>query len=252
MSNAGSPSEKPPLIFEARALCMFYRSGQTDEVRALDEVSLAIERGSFVVVGGPSGSGKTTLLALLGGLDRPSRGQALFDGSDLGECSDVELARVRRRIGLIFQNFSLIPNLSACENITYPLIPRGVIRAERLRRARELLARFGLQGKSGCRARELSGGEQQRVAIARALAGQPNVVLADEPTSNLDPQTALILLQALQEFHRAGKTVIVASHDARVQALATQVVELADGRLKHFINGGKTVPSDSAHSQEVE
>src|SRR5262249_54830717 len=143
----------------------------------LDEVSLSIEQGSFTVVTGRSGSGKTTLLALLGALERPTRGRVLFAGKDFGDCSDVELARIRRRMGFVFQDFSLIPNLSAGENITYPLIPRGVPRAERQRRAQELLSRFGIGGKLTARAKELSGGEQQRVALARALAGQPEVVL---------------------------------------------------------------------------
>src|SRR5947209_17519216 len=127
------------LLFETRSLCKYYRAGSPAEVRALDDVSLGIEGGGLMVVTGPSGSGKTTLLALLGALERPTRGQVLFEEKDLGACSDVELARVRRRVGFIFQDFSLIPDLSAEENITYPLIPRGVVRAERQRRARELL-----------------------------------------------------------------------------------------------------------------
>src|SRR5262249_12187315 len=138
-------------------------------------VTLGIERGSITVISGPSGSGKTTLLALLGALERPTRGQVLFEGNNLGDCSGMELARVRRRLGFIFQDFALVPNLTAEENITYPLIPRGVRRSERHRRARELLARFGMEGKLAVKARTLSGGEQQRVAIARALAGRPEV-----------------------------------------------------------------------------
>jgi len=220
------------LLFETRALCKYYRQGSRDEVRALDEVSLGLERGSFTVVIGSSGSGKTTLLALLGALERPTRGSVLVDGKDLGTCSDVELARLRRRLGFVFQDFSLIPNLSAAENITYPLIPRGVARAERQRRARELLARFGMEGKLPVRAGELSGGEQQRVSVARALAGQPEAVLADEPTSNLDPETGRTLLAVFQELHSQGKTVVVSSHDPRVMALATRVHELEGGRLK--------------------
>src|SRR4051812_9771753 len=165
------------LLFETQGLCKYYHPGSRVEVRALEDVSLRIEHGSLTVVSGPSGSGKTTLLALLGALERPTRGRVLFEGKDLGPCSDVELTRVRRRIGFVFQDFSLVPSLSAGENIVYPLIPRGVARAERQRRARELLSRFGLEGKWALRARHLSGGEQQRVAIARALAGQPEVVL---------------------------------------------------------------------------
>ena len=220
------------LLFEARALGKVYRAGSLAEVRALDGVCLGLERGSFTVLTGASGSGKTTLLALLGGLDRPTGGQVFFEGKDLGNCSDVELARVRRRLGFVFQDFGLIPNLSAEDNITYPLIPRGVARAERRRRAAEWLSRFGMGGRLAARAGELSGGEQQRVAIARALAGQPEAVLADEPTSNLDPETGRVLLAVLQEEHAGGKTVILSSHDPRVFALATRTVELEGGQLK--------------------
>jgi putative ABC transport system ATP-binding protein len=172
------------LLYETRALCNYYHAGTRTGVRVLDDVSLGVERGGVTVVAGPSGSGKTTLLALLGGLERPTRGQVFFEGKDLAACSDVDLARVRRRLGFIFQDFALMPNLSVGENVTYPLIPRGV--AERLQRARELLSRFGMEGKWAVRARELSGGEQERVAIARALAGGPEVLFADEPTSSLD------------------------------------------------------------------
>src|SRR2546425_5347482 len=177
------------LILEVQQLCKFYGSGTAAEVRALEDVSLAVPPGAFVVLTGPSGSGKTTLLALLGGLERPTRGRVFFAGRDLGDCSDVELARIRRRVGFIFQDFALIGGLPVWENITYPLIPRGVSRRQRWQRAQELLSRFGLSDKLSRRPRELSGGEQQRVSVARALAGQPEVLLADEPTSNLDDQS---------------------------------------------------------------
>jgi putative ABC transport system ATP-binding protein len=220
------------LLLETRALCKYYHAGTPAEVRALDDVSLGIERGSFAVLAGPSGSGKTTLLALLGALERPTAGQVLFEEKWLGNCSDVELTRVRRRLGFVFQDFSLVPGLTVGENITYPLIPRGVERAERSRRARELLSRFGLEGKLMARARELSGGEQQRVAIARALAGRPEVILADEPTSNLDQEAARTLLAVLQEVHAQGTTVLLCSHDPAALALAGRVYELQGGRLK--------------------
>ena len=220
------------LIFETRSLCKYYRANPRSEVRALDGVSLGIERGSLTVVTGPSGSGKTTLLALLGALERPTRGQVLFAGQDLSDCSGMELARVRRRMGFIFQDFALIPNLTAEENITYPLIPRAVARAERQRIARELLSRFGMEGKLAVRARALSGGEQQRLAIARALAGRPEVVLADEPTSNLDPNNAEALQEIIRSLHAEGQTVILSSHDTQLIALATRRHELDGGKLK--------------------
>ena len=218
-------------LFETRGLCKYYHAGARDEVRALDGIFLGVERGSLTVIAGPSGSGKTTLLALLGALDRPTRGTILFDGKELSGCSDVELTRARRRMGFVFQDFSLIANLTAEENITYPLIPRGVVQAERQRRAHELLAHLGIESKRAALARELSGGEQQRVAIARALAGQPEVLLADEPTSNLDAETGGILLAELQRLHTEGKTLVLSSHDPRVVALATHVVELRAGKL---------------------
>jgi putative ABC transport system ATP-binding protein len=220
------------MLFETQALCRYYRAGTSAEVRALDDVSLTVERGSLTVLAGPSGSGKTTLLALLGALERPTRGRVLLDGTDLAGCSDMELARARRRMGFIFQDFALIPNLSCEENITYPLIPRGVPRGERQRRASALLARFGMEGKRTVRARELSGGEQQRVAIARALAGEPEVVLADEPASNLDSESVQTLLAVLQGLQGEGKTVLLSSHDPALLALATRVIELERGRLK--------------------
>ena len=221
-------------LFETRSLCKYYRTNARTEIRALDGVSLGIERGSITVVSGPSGSGKTTLLALLGALEWSTRGQVFFEGDNLGDCTGMQLARVRRRLGFIFQNFALVPNLTAEENITYPLIPRGLTRAERSRTARELLARFGMEGMRTARARSLSGGEQQRVAIARALAGQPEVVLADEPTSNLDPSNAETLLAIFRQLHAEGKTVVISSHDPGLIALATHRHALEAGKLSEY------------------
>lgn len=220
------------LLYEIRELCKYYRAGARGEVRALDEVSLGIERGSLTVLAGPSGSGKTTLLALLGALERPTRGQILFEGHDLAGCSDMYLARLRRRIGFIFQDFSLIADLSAESNVIYPLIPRGLTRAERRQRSREWFARLGLEDKRNVAARELSGGEQQRVAIARALAGRPEVLLADEPMSNLDAELTGELLTIFQEACAAGTTVVLSSHDPQLRDRATHVLELSRGRLR--------------------
>lgn len=211
---------------EARQVGKCFRQGSEGEVWALRDHSLVIPRGSFLVLVGPSGCGKTTLLGLLGALDRPTQGQVFWEGRDLSVCSDVELARVRRRLGFVFQNFALIPKLPLWENITYPLIPRGVSRAERFEIARTLLARFGLTSKLLKTPQELSTGEQQRIAVARALAANPDVILADEPTSNLDRPTATTLLTCLQEFHASGRTLIVSSHDPELVRLATTVHEL--------------------------
>jgi len=219
------------VLFEARGLCKEYRPRARLAVRAVDAVSLTIPRGSFAVLTGPSGSGKTTLLALLGGLDRPGRGEVLFEGHDLARLSDVGLARMRRRFGFVFQDFALIGGLPVWENVTYPLIPRGVLRRQRRDIARTVLAQLGLAGKEHARLGELSGGEQQRVAFARALAGRPEVLLADEPTSNLDQETGRQVCAMLHSVHGAGATVIVASHDPAVAAMATMVYALNEGKL---------------------
>jgi ABC-type lipoprotein export system ATPase subunit len=218
-------------ILEARDLCKSYYAAGRGEVRAVVDVSLNIPRGAFVALTGPSGSGKTTLLALLGALDRPSRGAILFDGRDLAGCSDTELARVRRRMGFIFQDFALVPSLPVWENITYPLIPRGVGRSRRRELARTLLARLGIPGAFAARPSQLSGGEQQRVAVARAVAGEPAMLFADEPTSNLDPATGHEVMELLKQFHAGGMTVVVATHDPQLAALATDVHALSGGRI---------------------
>lgn len=217
-------------LFELQALCKYYHEGSRTEVRALEEISLDIERGAVVAVTGPSGSGKTTLLTLLGVLERPTRGRVLLEGQDLSRCWDGERARLRRRMGFVFQDFSLIPSLTITENIEYALIPRGVERKERRRRMEALLARLGLQDRRFARARELSGGEQQRAAIVRALAGEPDIILADEPTSNLDARTSQTLLELLKEAADARRTVIISSHDPRAVALASQTITLDSGR----------------------
>jgi putative ABC transport system ATP-binding protein len=213
---------------EARALCKYYAGG----VHALDDVSFSVAKGSFTAFMGPSGSGKTTLLTLLGAIDYPTAGTVVLDGCDLVRCSEAERTRVRRRMGFSFQSFSLIARLPAWENITYPLIPRGISRAERYRRAVDLLDRLGLGSRQFASPEELSGGEQQRIAFARALAGEPETLIADEPTSNLDPQTAEVVTTLLHESHQRGVTILLASHDARLLPMADVVHKLAAGRIE--------------------
>ncbi|HEV3436645.1 MAG TPA: ABC transporter ATP-binding protein [Gemmata sp.] len=220
------------LLLEARKVCKSYRTGTGEEIRALHEVSLSIDCGQAIALVGPSGAGKTTLLALLGAIERPTRGQVLFHGQDLGLCSGTELTRVRRAIGHIFQSFSLIPELTVLENVTYPLIPRGVRRTERNRRALEWLTRLGLDGRARERVRTLSGGEQQRVVAARALICQPEIILADEPTSNLDLENARVLIAEFGILRKAGTAFILAAHDPLVVGLADRVLELEAGQLK--------------------
>ena len=218
-------------ILEARQLWKTYSSGRGVSLDAVAEVSLEVARGSFVLLNGHSGSGKTTLLAMLGGLERPSRGQVSFAGRDLAVCSGAELSRLRRRMGFIFQDFALIPGLPVWENVTYPLIPRGVTAAARRRVAETWLDRVGLADRMASRARELSGGEQQRVAVARALAGRPEVILADEPTSNLDDVAALVVATQLDWARSQGVTVVVSSHAPRLAGLPTCRYEMRAGRL---------------------
>jgi putative ABC transport system ATP-binding protein len=221
---------RPGPLFEAQSLCKTY--GRSPPVRAVDGVTLGVERGTVLVLVGPSGSGKTTLLTLLGALERPTSGRVAFDGTDLNRCSGMELARVRRRLGFVFQDFALLPNLTALENVTYPLIPRGLPRSERRRRAESVLSRVGLTARAmATRAAHLSGGEQQRVAIARAWAGHPEAILADEPTSNLDVEQADVFLALVQEFRAAGGTAVITSHDARLTGIATARSEMVNGRV---------------------
>lgn len=219
-------------LLEARGLCKIYRAGTQAEVRAVEDVSLALSAGSFLVIRGASGSGKTTLLALLGVLARPTRGDVLFGERSLAACSDVERTRIRRQIGFIFQNFSLIPRLPVWENVTYPLIPLGVSSSARQRRAQLLLDQLGIADKTAALPEELSGGEQQRVATARALVSEPKLLIADEPTSNLDPATADGIVTILRRLHSEGTTLLVASHDAQVLGAAGDVRELVGGRLQ--------------------
>jgi putative ABC transport system ATP-binding protein len=225
-------SHEVTAILQAQEVCRFYRVGSAALVRALEDVTVNICSGSYTVLTGPSGSGKTTLLALLGALDRPTRGKILFQGQDLSRCSDAELARIRRRMGFVFQDFSLIPGLPVWENITYPLIPRGASRAARYQRAEALLHRLGMADKVHMQPQQLSGGEQQRVAVARALAGQPEILLADEPISHLDPAASMELLTLLQQLHGEGTTILLATHDPGLVARATTVFTLKAGRLK--------------------
>jgi len=219
-------------LFETCDVARVYRRGSARELSALAGVSLAIEEQTCCALTGPSGSGKSTLLALLGAMERPTSGEVRFRGQSLAGFSDVGLARIRRRFGFVFQGFSLLPRLSVWENVTYPLVPRGVGRAQRIRIADELLGPLELADRIHDRAGTLSGGEQQRVALARALVVEPEVVLADEPTSQLDRNNAERLARSFEELLARGVTVVLSTHDPRLIALASQVLELDAGRLK--------------------
>jgi putative ABC transport system ATP-binding protein len=202
-------------------------------VTALDEVTLAIPRGELVSIIGPSGSGKSTLLNLIGGLDRPTAGQVRIDGATLADLSDDALTRVRRdKIGFIFQFFNLLPTLSSLENVGLPLHLRGWARRKVDARARELLALVKLDQRAEHRPEELSGGERQRVAIARALSIYPPILLADEPTGNLDTRTGEDILVLIRDIHaRLGSTVVIVTHDMNVAESCLRTIALRDGRV---------------------
>lgn len=217
---------------EASGIVREYRSGAS-VVHALAGVDLRVEAGELIAIRGRSGSGKTTLLNVLGGLDRPTSGSVVVEGRDLARLSTAELIDLRRRtIGFVFQGFGLLPILSAAENVEIPLRLARVASGVRQERVQEMLDVVGLGGRAGHRPAELSGGEQQRVAIARALANRPRILLADEPTGQLDSETGHVIMQLIRRVVRTGGvTAIVATHDPAMLDVADRVVELHDGRL---------------------
>lgn len=203
-----------------------------EAVTAVCDVDLDIGDGEFAVFMGVSGSGKSTLLNLIGGLDRPTRGRVVVNGTELGSMDARARALFRRAVaGFVFQSFQLIPTLTVLENVMLPLVPVAGSRGDKQRRARELVGQVGLGGRASHLPGELSGGEQQRVAIARAMVNNPSVLLADEPTSDLDTKTGRQIIELLQRFNAEGKTVVLATHDERLSAGASQVVRLEDGKI---------------------
>ncbi|MEO8082821.1 MAG: ABC transporter ATP-binding protein [Ardenticatenales bacterium] len=216
-----------------------FRMGRL-RVQALRSVTMDVRRGEFLVVMGPSGCGKSTLLTLIGGLDRPSGGSIVAGGRDITRGDETELAEYRRRwIGFIFQSYNLIPTMTARQNVEFPLVFAGVPRAARRERADALLARVGLSDRVTHRPIELSGGQQQRVAIARSLANAPVIVLGDEPTGNLDTRSGNEIMDLLLELNRAGTTMIVVTHDARLCEYAHRVVRMEDGVVLGVDDGGR-------------
>jgi len=218
-------------------LCKTYRQGEQD-IRALDHLSMEVEEGGFVCLSSPSGGGKTTLLNAIGGLDKPDSGEVWIAGQRIDNLGKGELAELRlHRIGFVFQAFNLIPVLSARENVEFVMQVQGVPAAERRAKSLEILDEVGLQGLGDRLPSEMSGGQQQRVAVARAIVSDPALVLADEPTANLDSKTAdglIDLFQHLNEHH--GTTFIMATHDERVMAYAKRLVRMLDGRIVEEID----------------
>ena len=220
------------MLIEIQNLYKIYNEGKESEVRALDGVSLQMDKGEFVAIVGQSGSGKSTMMNVLGCLDIPTYGEYHLDGTDIGSLSDKQLARIRNReIGFIFQGYNLIQELDALENVTLPLIYRGVSVFDREDMAMEALAKVGMDDRAHHRPSEMSGGQQQRVAIARAIATAPPIIMADEPTGALDSKTGKHVLEILRDLYRGGTTILLITHDDGIAATARRVVRLSDGKI---------------------
>lgn len=219
-------------LIRVEDLCKIYNPGE-NEVRALDHVNLEIKKGEFVAIIGQSGSGKSTFMNMLGCLDVPTSGKYFLNGTDVSTMKDNELSVVRNReIGFIFQGFNLIANLNAVENVELSLIYRGIDRKTRHKLAIDSLRMVGLEKRMQHKPSEMSGGQQQRVAIARAIAAQPPVILADEPTGNLDSASSREILGILKKMHQSGRTVILITHDNGIAAQARRVVRIMDGKIE--------------------
>jgi putative ABC transport system ATP-binding protein len=228
---APAPETAGDAFIQVRGLRKSYQMGETT-VHALAGVELDIPRTSFTVVMGPSGSGKSTLLHLVGGLDRPTAGEIVLGGQRVDTLNENDLAVFRRTvIGFVFQTFNLVSSMTAVENVAFPMRFANISRRQRRERALELLDRVGLANRAFHRPAELSGGQQQRVAIARALVNDPQVILADEPTGNLDTAASNEIVEMLLDLHHAGRTVLVVTHDLRMRGLSTDTVYLLDGKV---------------------
>ncbi|GAB7040977.1 MULTISPECIES: ABC transporter ATP-binding protein [Catenuloplanes] len=229
---AGAPEKPPTPVLDVRQLRKVYGTGEAT-VHALAGVSLTVERGDYVAIMGSSGSGKSTLMNILGCLDVPSTGRYLLDGVDVSGLSDRQLAVVRNRlIGFVFQSFNLIPRTTALANVELPLAYAGVRPAVRRRRALAALDLVGLAARAGHEPNQLSGGQQQRVAVARALVTEPALLLADEPTGNLDSRSTADVLSIFDDLHARGRTIVLITHEAEVGARAGRLIRLLDGQVR--------------------
>ena len=227
----GTRHEHGEALLELEDVTRIYRVGDA-EVRALDGVTLTIRRGEFVALMGPSGSGKSTLLNVIGCLDRPTQGRYRLNGAPVGELDEPQLAAVRRRlIGFIFQAYHLVPRMTAARNVELPLVLAGMEPRDRAERVREMLERVGLGHRARHRPDQLSGGERQRVAIARAMASRPALLLADEPTGNLDTRTGDEIMDVLARLHDGGLTIVMVTHDPRMGTRAERTLRMRDGHI---------------------
>lgn len=218
-------------LIEVKDIYKIYNPGE-NEVRALDGISLTVEHGEFLAIVGQSGSGKSTLMNMLGLLDVPTSGKYMLDGKNVSNMTDDELSEIRNKeIGFIFQGFNLIPSLTAVGNVELPLVYRGMRKEERHRLAVEALERVGLSHRLNHLPKQMSGGQQQRVAIARAVAARPPIILADEPTGNLDSHSGVEVMKILHELHSEGRTIILITHDNDIAAEAQRIIRIQDGQI---------------------
>jgi putative ABC transport system ATP-binding protein len=218
-------------VIDIDSLTKIYQTGKT-EFKALNNVKLKIRKGDFVCIKGPSGSGKSTLMNIIGCLDRPTSGTVIIDGENISSVNDNQLAEIRsRKVGFIFQKFNLMPTLTALKNIALPMVFIGQNKASREQRAADLLAKVGLANWATHKPAELSGGQQQRIAIARALCNNPSIILADEPTGNLDTKTGEQIMELLVSLNREGKTILLVTHAIALKRFSNRVVNMLDGEI---------------------
>lgn len=216
-------------VIRIENLTRFYTIGE-ETVRALNGINLTIQKNEYVALMGPSGSGKSTLMNIIGCLDTPTSGEYFLNGPNVAQLSDSELAAIRNKeIGFVFQTFNLLPRLTALQNVALPLVYAGIPEAERLKKAKEVLEQVGLGNRITHRPNELSGGQRQRVAVARALVNHPSIILADEPTGNLDTKTSEEIMQLLDIIHQAGNTIVLVTHEEDIALHAKRVVRMRDG-----------------------
>ncbi|MBL7942654.1 MAG: ABC transporter ATP-binding protein [Flavobacteriales bacterium] len=216
-------------VIKINAITKYFKLGE-EIIRALNGVNLSINRNEYVALMGPSGSGKSTLMNIIGCLDTPTSGQYFLNGPDVAKLDDNQLAEIRNKeIGFVFQTFNLLPRYSALDNVALPLVYAGVSKQEREKRATEVLAQVGLADRMKHKPNELSGGQRQRVAVARALVNRPSIILADEPTGNLDTKTSYEIMNLFQEIHNNGNTIIIVTHEEDIARMAHRIVRLRDG-----------------------
>lgn len=225
-------SKTDKAIIELKRVKKYYEMGR-ETVKALDGISMEIAQGDFIAIVGPSGSGKSTMMNMIGALDLATEGGVYLDGQDIEHMEESELAQIRgRKIGFVFQTFNLIPTLTASENIMLPMIFQGIPEEEKRERTEEILKRVGLENRKNHLANELSGGERQRVAIGRAIANNPDVILADEPTGNLDSKTGKEIMKIFLDLNKKGKTIILVTHDPNLTKCASKILKIRDGKIE--------------------